>query len=451
MKILIIDDEKNIRLSLTGILEDEGYEVLSFGEISQGLAAIEEEDPDAVLLDVKLPDGNGIDALKTIKERGWQMPVIMISGNSNISDAVKAIKLGAYDFLEKPLSLPKIKITVAKALDFYKLSLQLLRMQEDNLRGWRMIGESTVMLELNNLIGRVAPSNAKILITGESGTGKELIARLIHMRSNRRDRAFIKFNSAAIPRELIESELFGFEKGAFTGAHARKKGKLEEADGGTLFLDEIGDMELAAQAKILRVIQEGEFERVGGNQSHKIDVRVIAATNKNLPECVAKGEFREDLYYRLNVVPIISPPLRQRKEDLPLLIGHFAKSLALDLGMREKRLSADALELVSGYHFPGNVRELKNIMERMYLLCDKDLLGKEDIANLIPYGDFKTSGDAHFWMETKNYQDKKRDFEIRYLKEQLKLHQGSISRTAEALGLKQSNLSRKLGELGFRL
>ncbi|MCB5295505.1 MAG: sigma-54 dependent transcriptional regulator, partial [Candidatus Cloacimonetes bacterium] len=289
MKILIIDDEKNIRLSLTGILEDEGYEVLSFGEISQGLAAIEEEDPDAVLLDVKLPDGNGIDALKTIKERGWQMPVIMISGNSNISDAVKAIKLGAYDFLEKPLSLPKIKITVAKALDFYKLSLQLLRMQEDNLRGWRMIGESPVMLELNNLIGRVAPSNAKILITGESGTGKELIARLIHMRSNRRDRAFIKFNSAAIPRELIESELFGFEKGAFTGAHARKKGKLEEADGGTLFLDEIGDMELAAQAKILRVIQEGEFERVGGNQSHKIDVRVIAATNKNLPECVAKG------------------------------------------------------------------------------------------------------------------------------------------------------------------
>ncbi|MDD2505990.1 MAG: sigma-54 dependent transcriptional regulator, partial [Candidatus Cloacimonetes bacterium] len=309
MKILIIDDEKNIRLSLTGILEDEGYDVISFGNIRQGLAAFDDEDPDAVLLDVKLPDGNGIDALEKIKSLAPKIPVIMISGNSNISDAVKAIKLGAFDFLEKPLSLPKIKITVAKALDYYKLSLQVMRMQADSERGWRMIGQSPVMQELNRLINRVAPSASKILIQGESGTGKELIARLIHMRSNRADKAFTKFNCAAIPRELIESELFGFEKGAFTGADARKKGKLEEADGGTLFLDEIGDMELAAQAKILRVIQEGEFERVGSNLTRKIDVRVIAATNKNLSEMVQNGSFREDLFYRLNVVPITSPPL----------------------------------------------------------------------------------------------------------------------------------------------
>jgi two-component system nitrogen regulation response regulator NtrX len=447
LKILIIDDEKNIRLSLTGILEDEGYEVVSFGDIESGLAALDDEDPDCILLDVKLPDGNGIQALQKIKERGLGMPVVMISGNSSISDAVKAIKLGAYDFLEKPLSLPKIKITVAKALDFYRLSLQLIRMQQDNERGWRMIGESPVMRELNTLIGRVAPSNAKILIHGESGTGKELIARLIHTRSSRADKAFIKFNSAAIPRELIESELFGFEKGAFTGATARKKGKLEEADGGTLFLDEIGDMELAAQAKILRVIQEGEFERVGDNRTRKIDVRVIAATNKNLPELVQRGEFREDLYYRLNVVPILSPPLRERKADLRLLIEHFAADLALELGMRIKHFSEDALDAFKAYDFPGNVRELKNIMERIYLLCDKHELHAPDVCTWIPDQSSKSAQDAQFWQDTAIFQDKKREFEKRYLNEQLRKHGGNISKTAEALGLQQSNLSRKLAEL----
>ncbi|MFA7026095.1 MAG: sigma-54 dependent transcriptional regulator, partial [Candidatus Cloacimonadaceae bacterium] len=253
MKIFIIDDEKNIRLSLSNILEDEGYEVESFANIQSGLTALEDSDPDLILLDVILPDGNGIQALEEIKKSLPHIPIIMISGNSNISSAVKAIKLGAFDFLEKPLSLPKIKITVKKALDFHAITLKLMRLQADSERAWRMIGQSPVMHELNALINKVAPSNAKILIYGESGTGKELIARLIHTRSSRKDKTFVKFNSAAIPRELVESELFGFEKGAFTGAIARKKGKLEEADGGTLFLDEIGDMELASQAKILRV------------------------------------------------------------------------------------------------------------------------------------------------------------------------------------------------------
>jgi len=449
MKILIIDDERNIRLSLSGILEDEGYEVSSHASVSDGLAALEELDPDAILLDVKLPDGNGIEALAAIKKKNSLVPVIMISGNSNISDAVKAIKLGAFDFLEKPLSLPKVKITVKKALDFYAMSLKLMRIQADSERAWKMIGESPVMQNLNALINKVAASNAKILIHGESGTGKELIARLIHTRSPRADKAFVKFNSAAIPRELIESELFGFEKGAFTGATARKKGKLEEADHGTLFLDEIGDMELAAQAKILRVIQEGEFERVGSNQTHHIDVRIIAATNKNLPELVAKGEFREDLFYRLNVVPILSPPLRDRKSDIPLLINHFAMNLALELGTHIKRFEPSALTLMQEYSYPGNVRELKNIMERIYLLCDKEVLEAKDIMPLLPDFAKHTDSDRLFWEETAAYNAKKREFEIRYLSTQLKLFDGNISKTAEALGLQQSNLSRKLSELGI--
>jgi two-component system, NtrC family, nitrogen regulation response regulator NtrX len=449
MNILIIDDEKNIRLTLCNILEDEGYICHGSGTIQEGLSILDSLDPDAILLDVKLPDGNGIDALESIKKSLPQIPVIMISGNSNISDAVKAIKLGAFDFLEKPLSLPKIKITVKKALDFYAMSLKLMRMQADSERGWRMIGQAPVMQELNALINKVAPSNAKILIHGESGTGKELIARLIHARSNRTDKAFIKFNCAAIPRELIESELFGYEKGAFTGAQARKKGKLEEADKGSIFLDEIGDMELAAQAKVLRVIQEGEFERVGSNQTHHIDVRVIAATNKNLPELVKRGEFREDLFYRLNVVPIESPPLRERISDIPLLIEHFAGDLALELATRVKHFSPAALQRMQAQPYPGNVRELRNIMERIYLLCDKDTLEPEDIIPVLPGTASNSSSDAGFWQETTAFQDKKRQFEIRYLSTQLKLFGGNISKTAEALGLQQSNLSRKLSELGL--
>jgi two-component system, NtrC family, nitrogen regulation response regulator NtrX len=324
-----------------------------------------------------------------------------------------------------------------------------MRMQADSERGWRMIGQAPVMQELNALINKVAPSNAKILIHGESGTGKELIARLIHARSNRTDKAFIKFNCAAIPRELIESELFGYEKGAFTGAQARKKGKLEEADKGSIFLDEIGDMELAAQAKVLRVIQEGEFERVGSNQTHHIDVRVIAATNKNLPELVKRGEFREDLFYRLNVVPIESPPLRERISDIPLLIEHFAGDLALELATRVKHFSPAALQRMQAQPYPGNVRELRNIMERIYLLCDKDTLEPEDIIPVLPGTASNSSSDAGFWQETTAFQDKKRQFEIRYLSTQLKLFGGNISKTAEALGLQQSNLSRKLSELGL--
>ncbi len=449
MKILIIDDEKNICITLSQILSDEGYEVQSANCAKDGLSLADEHDADIILLDVKLPDLNGLEVLSRLRKSQPQTPVLMISGNSSIPDAVKAIKLGAFDFLEKPLSLPKVKISIAKAAELFRLTREIERMREEVEQNWNLIGNSRIMQDLEALISRVAPSNAKVLIQGESGTGKELVARLIHARSNRPGKPFIKFNSAAIPRELVESELFGYERGAFTGAQNRKKGKLEEADGGTLFLDEIGDMESAAQAKILRVIQEGEFERVGGNSTHRIDVRIIAATNKDLPVLVQSGSFREDLFYRLNVVPVFAPPLRDRKEDIPLLVNHFAKLVASEMGIKPKQFSAKALELISRPDYPGNVRELKNIVERIFLLCDYQILEPQDIEPFLP-GASTGSEQLAFWRETKAYGEKKREFETKYLNTQLQLFGGSVSKTAEALGLQQSNLSRKLQELGIK-
>jgi len=450
MKLLIIDDERNICYTLRGILEDEGHEVFSAYNARSGLALFEETEPDAVILDVKLPDGNGLDILEKIKKAVPELPVIMISGNSNISEAVKAIKIGAFDFLEKPLSLPKVKITVSKAIQFSDLAAQMRSLKEQSQIDWEMVGESQPMQALRQIIERVARSNAKILIQGESGTGKELVARLIHARSDRTGRTFVKFNSAAIPKELVESELFGYERGAFTGADKRKKGKLEEADGGSLFLDEIGDMDLAAQAKILRVIQEGEFERVGGNATQRIDVRVIAATNKDLPSLVKKGEFREDLFYRLNVVPVRTPPLRERKEDIPRLVEHFSRLVAGELKVRPKTFGKEAMDLLKTPDYPGNVRELRNIVERIYLLCEAGELKAADLVPHLPGSMIPVSNEeASFWIDTGNYHDKKLEFERRFLSSQLRLHGGSVTRTAEALGLAQSNLSRKLHELGI--
>lgn len=450
MKILVIDDEKNICLTLQGILEDEHYQVACAVSAKEGVRSFDDFEPDVLLLDVKLQDANGIDILEGVMKSDHQIPVIMISGNSSISDAVKAIKLGAFDFLEKPLSLPKVKIAVKKAIEFRQMSLQMSQLKEQYEREWNMVGESRIMQNLQQVIDRIAPSNAKVLVRGESGTGKELIARAIHNRSPRFNMPFIKFNSAAIPRELVESELFGYEKGAFTGAIKNKRGKLEEADGGTLFLDEIGDMDLAAQAKILRVIQEGEFERVGSNKTHFIDVRIIAATNKDLEELVKSGAFREDLFYRLNVVPVFSPPLRDRIEDIPLLIEYFSQRMAGELKTQPKSFSQDAISFLQSQSFPGNVRELKNLIERIYLLCDGKSIGKADLEyNACFSGDPARMESSEFWYQTSPFVDKKREFESRYLSIQLKLHDNSVSRTAEALGLQQSNLSRKLHELGI--
>ncbi len=448
MKVLIIDDEKNICHTLQGILEDEKYKVMTAGSGREGVRVFDEFEPDILLLDVKLGDLNGIDILEGVMKSDHQIPVIMISGNSSIGEAVKAIKLGAFDFLEKPLSLPKVKVTVKKAVEFRQLSLQMSQLKEQYEREWNMIGDSKVMQELQGVINRVAPSNAKILIRGESGTGKELIARAIHGRSPRLKMPFIKFNSAAIPRELVESELFGHEKGAFTGAIKNKRGKLEEADGGTLFLDEIGDMDLAAQAKILRVIQEGEFERVGSNRTHFIDVRIIAATNKDLEEMVSTGLFREDLFYRLNVVPVLSPPLRERKEDIPQLIEYFSIRMAGEMKASVKTFAPDALVFLQSLGYPGNVRELKNLVERIYLLCDHKTITKAllESSNCVTLTGGKQD-DSAFWTSTLSFADKKKEFEYKYLSTQLRLHDNSVSKTAEALGLQQSNLSRKLHEL----
>jgi len=456
MNILIIDDEQNICVSLQSILEDEGYNCHALQEPIRGLEYIANQIPDVVLLDVSMPHLSGLEVLEKIKSIDPDIQVIMISGHSGISEAVKAIKLGAFDFLEKPLSLPKVKLTVRKAYEFRSITRENERLKSDFSEYFKLIGDSAELKELKTIIDRVAPTNSKVLIRGESGTGKELIAYAIHNKSQRCNKPFIKFNSAAIPNELVESELFGFEKGAFTGAIKSKKGKLAEADGGTLLLDEIGDMNLSAQAKILRVIQGGEFEKVGSNKKEKIDTRIIAATHKNLEEMVKNGQFREDLFFRLNVIPIISPPLRSHPEDIPILIEHFSKMFQSEMKVPLKNFSEEAIEELKSWLFPGNVRELKNLIERVYILIDNQEVTPQLLARYKlkdPYHD--ENGEHHvefsFWKETDDFQNKKRDFEIRYLTEQLKKHNYNVTQTSQALRIHQSNLSRKLKELNINL
>lgn len=454
MSIVIIDDEQNICLSLCNILEDEGYNCYAEQDPYKGLEMVENHLPDVVLLDVSMPEINGLEVLERIRGIDKSIQVIMISGHSGISEAVKAIKLGAYDFLEKPLSLPKIKITVKKAYEFGSISKENERLKSDYSANFRLVGDSSELDELRKIIKRVAPSNSKVLIRGESGTGKELIAYAIHENSQRHNFPFIKFNSAAIPNELVESELFGFEKGAFTGAIRSKKGKLEEANKGTLFLDEIGDMSLSAQAKILRVIQEGEFERVGSNRREKIDTRIIAATHKNLEEMVKNGQFREDLFFRLNVIPIISPPLRAHPDDIPILVQHFSHMFHTEMKVSYKEFSPEAIRELQTWSFPGNVRELKNLIERIYILIDSPVVTPNDLYqyNLKePHQNEhdEISFEKAFWKDTANFNEKKREFEIHYLTEQLKKHNFNITKTSYALGLHQSNLSRKIKELNI--
>lgn len=446
MRVLIIDDEMNICLSLKNILEDDYYDCEYALNSRKGLEKIESFSPQIVLLDVRLDGANGLDVLQQIKENHPQIIVIMISGHSGISEAVRAMKLGAYDFLEKPLSLPKIRIIISKALEFNNIKKDYQLLKSNITEQYKIIGNSRPITQLQEIIAKVAASDSKVLIRGESGTGKELVAYAIHHLSSRANRPFVKFNSAAIPNELVESELFGFEKGAFTGAICSKDGKIEQADGGTLFLDEIGDMSLNAQAKILRVIQEGEFERVGSNKTQKIDVRIIAATHKNLEELVAAGGFREDLYYRLNVIPITTPSLREHPQDIPLLIEHYSQLFASDLKLPKKTFQPQALALLQSWKYKGNVRELKNYLERLYILIPGNEITANDL-NLL--GD-PAKSEEHFWLETANFKDKKREFETRYLTTQYELHRHNLTLTAESLGLQISNLSRKIKELNIK-
>lgn len=446
MNILIVDDERNIRLTLRDILEDEGHRTLLAESGERALELANKEELQMVILDVKLPGMDGIATFETLKARLPSLEVLMISGHSDIETAVKAVKMGAYDFLEKPLSMTKILTAVRNIAERQRL---LLRVNQEKIRQtekYRLVGNSRALQTVRDLIQRAAPTNAKVLIRGESGTGKELVAYAIHHQSARSQEPYVTFNSAAIPSDLVESELFGYEKGAFTGAGDRKVGKLELAHKGTLFLDEIGDMSLSTQAKVLRFMQEGTFERVGGTKTHHLDVRLIAATHKDLEAMVQKGTFRKDLFYRLNVIPITLPPLREREGDLPLLVDHFLDFYARELNTPRKSLTPQALEQLESYPFPGNVRELKNLIERLYILLPTDKIQPQDLH---PYLQATESPETGSVFSIQNFKKARREFEKAYLTRQLKRFRGNISKTARHLGMQPSNLSRKLKELGI--
>ena len=448
MKILIVDDEINIRMTLKDILEDEGYQTCVAGTGEKAITLAAKENVDMIILDVKLPGIDGIETFKKIHQNKPELDVLMISGHSDISTAVNAVKLGAYDFLEKPLSMIKI-LTAARNIQ-EKQSLQNKVTQEENAQyeKHKLIGDSPQINKVLQLVDKVAPTDSKVLVRGESGTGKELIAFAIHHGSTRNRKQFIKFNSAAIPESLVESELFGHEKGAFTGADSQKLGKLEQANNGTLFLDEIGDMDLIVQAKILRVIQEGTFERVGGNKTINIDVRLIAATHKNLEEMVQNGTFRDDLFYRLNVVPISIPPLRDREGDIETLTEYFLDYYATEFNTQKKTILPSAMETMQQYSFPGNVRELKNIIERLCILVSTDFITKEDIAPHLLLQKSK-SQNIESKIEGDTFKEIKSNFEKQFLQQQLNENNWNVSLIAKKLGMQQPNLSRKIKELGL--
>ncbi|MCL2065046.1 MAG: sigma-54 dependent transcriptional regulator [Candidatus Cloacimonetes bacterium] len=457
MKILIIDDEKSIGISLKNIFDDEGYFSKWVTSCAESLPYFEKWEPDLIYLDVKIKEENGIEFLETLREKGIDTPVVMISGHSGIKEAVQAMKAGAFDFLEKPLNLTRIKLTARNAFEFSSLKNNYSRLKDDFIQQYKIIGNSPKLLDTLEIVKKLAKTNSKVLIRGESGTGKELVAFALHNLSSRSNMPFIKFNSAAIPLDLIESELFGHEKGAFTGAVSSKKGKIELADKGTLFLDEIGDMSLSAQSKILRVLQEGELQRVGSNETILVNTRIIAATHKNLEEMITQGLFREDLFYRLNVVPITCPPLRERKSDIPILVDFFCKKFSFELNMPQKIFTKEALEMINQWSFPGNVRELKNMIERLYIFVDDNEIKIKDIenCNLHSYkikslslnSNVDIDNLTYFLQETKPFNDKKDEFERLYLKEQLEKNDFNVSKTAQILQMQQSNLSRKIKEL----
>lgn len=446
--ILVIDDEKSILQSLGGILTDEGFEVHCELSAETALEKIDEMMPDLVILDIWMTDMNGIDALVKLKKEYPYIQVIMMSGHADIETAVKATKLGAYDFIEKPYSLDEVLLAINNALNFYQLEEEINILREKDKDRYNITGKSKPILKLRESIEKVAPTNASILIMGENGTGKELVAHTIHRLSNRNNKPMIEVNCAAIPEELIESELFGHEKGAFTGAGAKKKGKFDIAHEGTLFLDEIGDMSLKAQSKTLRILQEQKFERVGGSRTIHVNVRIISATNKDLKKEIEKERFREDLFYRLNVVPIYVPPLRERVEDIPELITTFMNETYLTTGSEKKQFSEEAMELLKQYNWPGNVRELKNLVENLIIMSSEDVISVEDIPapyNQLP--DHKEEFGAFFSEDT--FKEARIRFEKAFISAKLKKFNGNISQTAESIGIERSNLHKKIKAYGL--
>jgi two-component system nitrogen regulation response regulator NtrX len=452
--ILIVDDEESIRTSLGGILEDEGYKTLFAVDGVEALAIARQEAPDLVLLDIWMPRMDGLESLQKLKELYPELTVIMMSGHGTIETAVRSTKMGAYDFIEKPLSLEKVIITVSNALGVRHLREENASLRVMAQKDHEMIGNSQAMKKLLEQVRLVAPTNASVLITGDNGTGKELVARSIHYYSQRRDRPFVEVNCAAIPEELIESELFGHEKGAFTGAVAQKKGKFDLADSGTIFLDEIGDMSLKTQAKVLRILQERKFERVGGMRSVEVDVRVIAATNKLLDNEIRAGNFREDLFYRLNVVPFRVPTLKERRDDIPLLVGHFLEMFCLREGRERKIILPEALAMMMNYEWPGNVRELKNIIERLVIMTPGGTIAVNHMPDSIlavetpPELIIGKSGIVH---EFGSLREAREEFEKEFIIQKLEENDWNITKTAEAIELERSNLHRKIKNYGIDL
>ncbi|MGD9125052.1 MAG: sigma-54 dependent transcriptional regulator [Desulfarculaceae bacterium] len=446
--VLITDDEQAICNSLKGILADEGYEVSIAHDGEQALRLIEEEGPDLVLLDIWMPGPDGLEVLEKIKGRRPTMPVVMISGHGTVETAVKATRLGAFDFIEKPLDMDKILVAVRNALEISRLAEEnlLLRAKAEPPQ---LTGNSPALQKVQQAMEKVAPTESWVLITGENGTGKELVAHSIHRLSNRASMPFVDVNCAAIPEELIESELFGHEKGAFTGASSRKRGKFDLAHQGTLFLDEIGDMSFKTQAKILRILQEQRFERVGGTRTIKVDARVIAATNKDLPAEIEAGRFREDLYYRLNVIPIQLPPLRDRPEDISLLVQEFLAEIGAKTHRDVKSFAPEALEMLKAHTWPGNVRELKNLVERLVILSPSEVIGLADLPAELSQTDSIQAGGGKL-LDLTDFKEARAAFEKQYLEEKLRQFGGNVSQTAEAIGLERSHLHKKLKSLGIR-
>ena len=451
--ILIVDDEREILATLGGIIEDEGYKVLKAVDGESALSLVERHLPDLVILDIWMPGTDGMEVLRRIKERFNQTQVVMISGHGNIETAVRATKLGAYDFIEKPLDLNVVVLTVERALEMKRLASENQRLRENLAAQYHIVGKSFAVEELLSKIDLAAPTDSFVLITGENGTGKELAARQIHMKSKRAKAPFIAVNCAAIPEELIESELFGHEKGAFTHATSKKLGKFDLADMGTIFLDEIGDMSLKTQAKVLRILQEQTFDRVGSTEPVKVNVRVIAATNKDLFKYIEEGKFREDLYYRLNVIPIHVPALRERLEDIPELLETFIAEIASKSTLIPKRFSTDAVKALSEYDWPGNVRELKNIIERLMIMVRADEVTREEVVSTLRHG-FKQEAKPQFSGELFSMDDFRQarlNFERQFLERKLEMNDGNISRTAEQIGLERSHLHRKIKALGIEV
>lgn len=442
--ILIVDDEEGIRESLGALLRDEGYEVACVASGEECLEQIEHQNFDLILLDVWLKEIDGLETLARLQRRDAAPMVVMISGHGNIETAVRATKLGAFDFIEKPLSLGKIILVVRNALDYTRLEEENRRLREELEERHEILGSSVPMKALRQQIALTAPTNGRVLIYGESGTGKELVARALHGSSGRSSMPFVEVNCAAIPEELIESEMFGHRKGSFTGASEDKTGKFQKADGGTLFLDEIGDMSMKTQSKVLRVLEEQRVEPIGSNQPVNVDVRVLAATNKKLEHEIERNAFREDLFYRLNVIPFYVPALRERTEDIPILAGHFLNAFCSEYGKKPKEFSGTALEVLLSYPWPGNVRELKNLVERLVIMCPSGQIEPHHLPPELFRGASKSPQKPY-----ESLQEARSAYEREFVLRKLEENRWNMTKAAEALGLERSHLYRKMRSLGI--